>query len=149
MRRAAILLARAKARDRINRFGETVSSEKNANVVMLSGAKHLVFSLTRKNKILRLKPQNDIAAQSRKRAEIWWVLVLAFSLLSFAVPARAAADLDEQARQIAGELRCPVCQNLSVADSPSELAQQMRAVIVLQLKEGKTPEQIKAFFVSK
>ena len=116
---------------------------------MLSGAKHLVFSLTRKNKILRLKPQNDIAAQPRKRAEIWWVLVLAFSLLSFAVPARAAADLDEQARQIAGELRCPVCQNLSVADSPSELAQQMRAVIVQQLKEGKTPEQIKAFFVSK
>src|SRR5262245_29050814 len=92
---------------------------------------------------------SDLAAQPRRRAEVWWVLVLAFSLLFFATSARAAADLDEQARQIAAELRCPVCQNLSVADSPSELAQQMRAVIQQQLKEGKTPEQIKTFFVSK
>ncbi len=60
-----------------------------------------------------------------------------------------AADQEEQARQIASELRCPVCQNLSAADSPSELAQQMRAIIRQQLKEGKSPEQIKSFFVSK
>lgn len=58
-------------------------------------------------------------------------------------------DLEEQVRRIAAELRCPVCQNLSAADSPSELAQQMRGVILEQLKEGKTPEQIKAYFVSK
>ena len=58
-------------------------------------------------------------------------------------------DLEEQARQIAAELRCPVCQNLSAADSPSELAQQMRAIILQQLKEGKSPDQIKAYFVSK
>ena len=38
-------------------------------------------------------------------------------------------ELEEQIRIIATELRCPVCQNLSVADSPSELAQQMRAMI--------------------
>jgi cytochrome c-type biogenesis protein CcmH len=70
-------------------------------------------------------------------------------VFSFSIAAGVAADLDEQARQIAAELRCPVCQNLSVADSPSELAQQMRALVAEQLKEGKTPEQVKAFFVSK
>lgn len=58
-------------------------------------------------------------------------------------------DLEEQVRRIAAELRCPVCQNLSTADSPSELAQQMRGVIREQLKEGKSPQQIKAYFVSK
>ena len=63
--------------------------------------------------------------------------------------AAALADLDEEVRRIATELRCAVCQNLSVADSPSELAQQMRGVILDQIKEGKTPEQIKAYFVSK
>lgn len=58
-------------------------------------------------------------------------------------------DLEEQTRAIASELRCPVCQNNSVADSPSELAQQMRALIQEQLKEGKSPAEIRAFFVSK
>lgn len=58
-------------------------------------------------------------------------------------------DLEEQVRVIAAELRCPVCQNLSVADSPSELAQQMRAIIDSQLREGKSPEQVRAYFVSK
>jgi cytochrome c-type biogenesis protein CcmH len=58
-------------------------------------------------------------------------------------------DLEEQTRAIAAELRCPVCQNLSVADSPSEMAQQMRALVQEQLKEGKSSEEVKNFFVSK
>lgn len=58
-------------------------------------------------------------------------------------------DLDEETRRIASELRCAVCQNLSLADSPSELAGEMRQVILERLKEGKTPDEIKAYFVSK
>jgi len=42
-----------------------------------------------------------------------------------------------------------VCQNLSVADSPSEMAQQMRAIVREQVQAGKSPDQIKDFFVSK
>jgi len=76
------------------------------------------------------------------------ILTVAFWFLPLALSARAA-DLEEQARQIAAELRCPVCQNLSVADSPSELAQQMRAVILEQLREGRSPEEVKSYFVSK
>jgi cytochrome c-type biogenesis protein CcmH len=63
--------------------------------------------------------------------------------------AGAAPDLEERTRALASELRCVVCQNLSVADSPSEMAQQMRAIVREQLAAGKTPEQIKDFFVSK
>ncbi len=80
-----------------------------------------------------------------KQLSIAWL----FFLVSGLSGAARAENLDEQARQIAAELRCPVCQNLSVADSPSELAQQMRSVIEEQLKQGKTPDQIKTFFVSK
>jgi cytochrome c-type biogenesis protein CcmH len=61
----------------------------------------------------------------------------------------AAPDLEEQTRALAAELRCVVCQNLSVADSPSEMAQQMRAIVREQLAGGKTPEEIKDFFESK
>jgi cytochrome c-type biogenesis protein CcmH len=63
--------------------------------------------------------------------------------------AAAAPDIDDQTRAIAQELRCVVCQNLSVADSPSEMAQQMRGIIREQLTAGKTSQQVKDFFVSK
>lgn len=82
----------------------------------------------------------------------WGAMVLSFILvIAFALPLTGAAppDLEEQTRQIAAELRCVVCQNLSVADSPSEMAQQMRAVVREQLEAGKTPEQVREFFVSK
>jgi len=61
----------------------------------------------------------------------------------------AQADLEEQVRLVAAQLRCPVCQNLSVAESPSEMAREMRGVIREQLQAGKTPEEIKAYFLSK
>src|SRR5436190_13813005 len=77
---------------------------------------------------------------------------LLFVLLLFIANAGLAAgapDLEDQTREIATELRCVVCQNLSVADSPSEMAQQMRGVIRDQLQAGKKPDEIKSYFVSK
>jgi cytochrome c-type biogenesis protein CcmH/NrfF/cytochrome c-type biogenesis protein CcmH/NrfG len=76
-------------------------------------------------------------------------LILFCLLIGNPLWAANAPDIDDQAREIAKELRCVVCQNLSVADSPSEMAQQMRGIIHEQLQAGKTPQQIKDFFVSK
>lgn len=77
-----------------------------------------------------------------------------FSLVILAVlwawpPALHAVSLEEQTHGLAAELRCPVCQNLSVDDSPSEMATQMREVIREKLKDGESPEQIRAYFVSR
>jgi len=80
---------------------------------------------------------------------MWRYLLILMLLMPAAAQPAQQPDLEEQTRQIAAELRCPVCQNLSAGDSPSELAQQMRAIILQQLKEGKSPDQIKAYFVSK
>ena len=55
----------------------------------------------------------------------------------------------ERVDAIASNLRCPVCQNLSVADSPSELARDMRDEIGRRLRAGQTPEQIEGFFTAK
>ena len=77
------------------------------------------------------------------------LFILFYLLATNALLAANAPDIDDQAREIAKELRCVVCQNLSVADSPSEMAQQMRGIIHEQLQAGKTPQQIKDFFVSK
>lgn len=77
-------------------------------------------------------------------------ILLVIALVAPPLSARAQqTDLEEQVRGIAAGLRCVVCQNLSVADSPSELARQMREVIREQLRQGKSPEEIKAYFVSK
>lgn len=66
-------------------------------------------------------------------------------------PASTAADsvLEARTAEVASQLRCPVCQGLSIQDSPSELSQQMRSVVKDQLREGKTPEEVKAYFISK
>ncbi len=63
----------------------------------------------------------------------------------------SAADSVVNARTaaIAATLRCPVCQGESIQDSPAELAQQMRAVVRERVRAGQTPEEIKAYFVSK
>ena len=58
-------------------------------------------------------------------------------------------SLDQQAREIGLGLRCPVCQNVSVADSTSELAGQMRQVIREQLEQGKTKAEITAYFLER
>jgi len=55
---------------------------------------------------------------------------------------------DQQVQQIAAGLHCPVCKDLSVADSPAPLARQMRQEIVQKLRAGESPDQIRADFVA-
>ncbi len=72
-------------------------------------------------------------------------------MLSMSVRAQQidSAALEQRTSAVASQLRCPVCQGLSIQDSPSELAQQMRSVVRDQLGAGRTPEEVKAYFVAK
>jgi len=59
------------------------------------------------------------------------------------------SELEADVRQLAAKLRCPTCRALSVQDSPSGMAQEMRSLIREQLRAGKTPEEVKAYFVER
>lgn len=61
----------------------------------------------------------------------------------------ADAELEERVRAVAKQLRCPVCQGESIHDSPSSLAQEMKAVVREQLAAGRTPTEVKEFFVAR
>jgi cytochrome c-type biogenesis protein CcmH len=54
----------------------------------------------------------------------------------------------QQVQRIAAGLHCPICKDLSVADSPAPLAQQMRQQIDQQLAAGRSPDDIRAGFVA-
>ena len=56
--------------------------------------------------------------------------------------------LDQHVQEVGAQLKCPICQGESVADSPSLLAQQMRSVIRQQLQEGKSEQEVIQFFVN-
>lgn len=90
----------------------------------------------------------------RRRALAAFAFVLLLSAFARAsamaqVAVVDSADLEKRTSAVASQLRCPVCQGLSIQDSPSELAVQMRGVVRDQIGAGKTPDEVKAYFVEK
>jgi cytochrome c-type biogenesis protein CcmH len=73
------------------------------------------------------------------------VAIWSYILLVAPVP----ESLDQRVHDVASQLKCPVCQGESVADSPSTISQQMRAVIRQQLQQGQSEQQIIQYFVSR
>jgi cytochrome c-type biogenesis protein CcmH len=74
----------------------------------------------------------------------------ALATLLLLAGAAAAAPVDEKTvHDVAAQLRCVVCQSLSVADSPSETANQMRGIIRERLAAGESPAEVRAYFVEK
>ncbi len=88
------------------------------------------------------------------RVRGWWrplvVLSLGLALIvGFTAAAGAQTALRPEALEIAGALNCPVCQGESVKDSPSTLAQEMRALIEKKLEQGQTRDEIVQYFVDR
>jgi cytochrome c-type biogenesis protein CcmH len=81
-------------------------------------------------------------------------LLSVFLLSMFAAAAGAqgapqGTELERLTKETAAQLRCPVCQGESIEASPSELAVELKGVVREQLAAGKTPEEVKAYFVER
>ena len=62
------------------------------------------------------------------------------------VPGVVTEDPTDAAYLIGKEIRCPVCQGMPIADSPSEMAQDMMKRVRVMHNEGKTEQEIFTYF---
>lgn len=73
-------------------------------------------------------------------AAVWFSLV-------FIVP--KPPTVDQRVHNIAAQLRCPVCQNESVADAAAPVALDLRQEIRQQVLSGKSDQQVIQFFIGR
>lgn len=75
--------------------------------------------------------------------------LIAATWLALALFSTRTQSLDDHVRAVAQQLKCPVCQEESVADSPSWIAGQMRITIRQQIEQGRSDQEIMQYFESR
>lgn len=96
-----------------------------------------------------LQARSSVSGLSRNRPFLFVltvVLMLGVLWSYLFITASTHRTLDQRTHDVAAQLKCPVCQNESVADSPSTISQQMRGVIRQQLQAGRSEQQIVQYF---
>ncbi len=80
-------------------------------------------------------------------------LVLGLALGQFA-PQQAgsqplAPELEARVQKVGKELRCAVCQGLSITDSPSSMARAQLDKVRELVSQGKTDQEVREYFVAR
>ncbi|MCI0453939.1 MAG: cytochrome c-type biogenesis protein CcmH [Candidatus Dadabacteria bacterium] len=83
------------------------------------------------------------------KKRVVYITALASFILGVLTLKPLADSIDDKVREISYLLMCPVCQGQTVAESNSELATQMRTIVRKKLEEGKSKEEIIAYFVAR
>lgn len=77
-------------------------------------------------------------------------LIFAFALLFVSAQAQVADPaLDARAQSLERQMRCPVCQGQSLADSDAPLARDLRMLIRQRLAAGDSEDAIEDFLVAR
>jgi len=80
---------------------------------------------------------------------VFILLLLLFPALRVQAAEHGKKSIDEEAQEIYDQLMCPICPGQTIGDSKSGLSAQMRELVLKQLQEGKTRDEILQFFVSR
>lgn len=92
------------------------------------------------------------------RPERGWCRLLGLPLLLWlALPSHAAIDAyqfddpvtEQRFHALIGELRCPKCQNQTIADSNAPLSQDLRQKVYEMLQAGQSDQEIVQFLVTR
>ena len=77
------------------------------------------------------------------------IFLLSFQVISDDLDRSLTMDQQQLYQGIIQEVRCLVCQNQSVAESNAELAKDLRQEIFLQVKQGKSENEIKSYLLER
>ena len=87
-----------------------------------------------------------------RRSLLWLVLcllpVLAFAQAIQPLPFRDRAE-EVRFQKLSTELRCPMCQNETLADSNAPIAHDLRRQVFEMIQAGKSDDEIKAYLVDR
>jgi cytochrome c-type biogenesis protein CcmH len=87
-----------------------------------------------------------------RRALLWLVLcmlpALAFAQAIQPLPFRDRAE-EVRFQKLSTELRCPMCQNETLADSNAPIAHDLRRQVFEMIQAGKSDDEIKAYLVDR
>jgi len=82
----------------------------------------------------------------------YWIILIAAIGFSFAAPSTFAQDstlrplteqeIEQRAKEIGMGLRCVMCKNESIEESPSTTAQDMRRIVRERIRDGQSDEEI-------
>jgi cytochrome c-type biogenesis protein CcmH len=76
-------------------------------------------------------------------------LVLVAALFIGVTDDRSPRTEADRVTALASEIQCPTCSGLSSAESDAAAAQAVRTEIRERLRDGQSPEEIRAYFVSR
>lgn len=84
----------------------------------------------------------------RDRLDRWWPAIVAVMLVGIIAVglSRGAGPSMDRGEHLAAQLRCPVCQGESIADSTSTTAREMRSQIDRFVDEGRSDDWILAHY---
>ncbi|WP_194435929.1 cytochrome c-type biogenesis protein [Vibrio fluminensis] len=85
-----------------------------------------------------------------------WIIAL-FAAMTFSMAAHATIEVyefetlqqEQQFKELGNTLRCPKCQNNTIADSNAELAQDLRHKVYEMTKEGKSKNEIVDYMIAR
>ena len=81
-----------------------------------------------------------------------FILMLLLTNAAFAGDAKPLADdpvIEARLKAMSSELRCLVCQNTTLADSSAPLAEDLRKEIRMQMRAGKSDQEVVDYLVAR
>ncbi|HEY6628151.1 MAG TPA: cytochrome c-type biogenesis protein CcmH, partial [Acidimicrobiia bacterium] len=77
---------------------------------------------------------------SERRLNTLFVIAIAVMAVALGFMVSTTPDDVDRAQAIGARVRCPVCQGESIADSPSQMALDMMALITEEVAQGATDD---------